>query len=270
MPDTTYKTFLSPGSCQLEVTDLVASANDDKGVDLYGVAWEIEQVIMAGEGFAASPTDVWVNERGILNVGQSLFDKINRTSEDNTNIPGQCTVVVKATSLVDSSKVARLKVLVGYPSEGGGGGGGGVTLGTISGVVADDITVAVGGEFTGGAAILEIVVDDQTVTDSTDQLNVGRLSRCAAGASVNAVYHSVSEEETIYSVVFRWCTIDIEEYKYSSISEPINLAATTSTRTFETPFGTETWNVATFIMPEPPTNINNAYLLLSGQPEVTP
>lgn len=124
MPDT-YKTFLSPGSCQLEVTDLVASANDDKGVDLYGVAWEIEQVLIAGEGFAASPTDVWVNERGILNVGQSLFDKINRTAEDNDNIPGQCTVVVKATSLVDSSKVARLKVLVGYPGEGGGGGGGG-------------------------------------------------------------------------------------------------------------------------------------------------
>lgn len=128
MPDTTYKTFLSPGSCQLEVTDLVAAANDDKGVDLYGVAWEIEQVLIAGEGFAASPTDVWVNERGILNVGKSLFDKINRTAEDNDNIPGQCTVIVKATSLVDSSKVARLKVLVGYPGEGGGGGGGGSTV----------------------------------------------------------------------------------------------------------------------------------------------
>lgn len=124
MPDT-YKTFLSPGSCKLEITDLVAAANDDSGVDLYGVAWEIEQVLIAGEGFAASPTDVWVNERGILNVGQSLFDKINRTANDNDNIPGQCTVIVKATSLVDSSKVARLKVLVGYPGEGGGGGGGG-------------------------------------------------------------------------------------------------------------------------------------------------
>lgn len=145
-------------------------------------------------------------------------------------------------------------------------GGGGVTLGTISGVVADDITVAVGDEFNGGAAILEIAVDNQTVTDSTDQLNVGRLSRCAAGASVDAVYHSVSEEDTIHSVVFRWCTIDIEEYKYSSISEPINLAATTSTRTFETPFGTETWNVATFIMPEPPTE--GAYLLLSSSPSL--
>ena len=130
MPDT-YKTFLSPGSCQLEVTDLVAAANDDKGVDLYGVAWEIEQVLIAGEGFAASPTDVWVNERGILNVGKSLFDKINRTAEDNDNIPGQCTVVVKATSLVDSSKVARLKVLVGYPGEGGGGGGGSSTVDVI-------------------------------------------------------------------------------------------------------------------------------------------
>ena len=141
MPDTTYKTFLSPGSCQLEVTDLVAAANDDKGVDLYGVAWEIEQVLIAGEGFAASPTDVWVNERGILNVGQSLFDKINRTAEDNDNIPGQCTVVVKATSLVDSSKIARLKVLVGYPGEGGGGGGGGgstQTL-TVTKPSADDI-----------------------------------------------------------------------------------------------------------------------------------
>ena len=126
MPDPTYKTFLSPGSCQLEITDLVAAANDDTGIDLYGVAWEIEQVLIAGEGFAASPTDVWVNERGILNIGQSLFDKINRTAEDNDNVPGQCTVIVKATSLVDSSKVARLKVLVGYPSEGGGGGGGGV------------------------------------------------------------------------------------------------------------------------------------------------
>ena len=127
MPDPTYKTFLSPGSCQLEITDLVAAANDDTGIDLYGVAWEIEQVLIAGEGFAASPTDVWVNERGILNIGQSLFDKINKTAEDNDNVPGQCTVVVKATSLVDSSKVARLKVLVGYPGEGGGGGGGGET-----------------------------------------------------------------------------------------------------------------------------------------------
>lgn len=128
MPDPTYKTFLSPGSCQLEITDLVATANDDKGVDLYGVAWEIEQVLIAGEGFAASPTDVWVNERGILNVGQSLFDKINRTANDNDNVPGQCTIVVKATSLVDSSKVARLKVLVGYPGESGSGGGGGSTV----------------------------------------------------------------------------------------------------------------------------------------------
>lgn len=130
MPDPTYKTFLSPGSCQLEITDLVAAANDDTGVDLYGVAWEIEQVLIAGEGFAASPTDVWVNERGIFNVGQSLFDKINRTAEDNDNIPGQCTVIVKATSLVDSSKVARLKVLVGYPG-GGGGGGGGASVGAL-------------------------------------------------------------------------------------------------------------------------------------------
>lgn len=138
MPDTTYKTFLSPGSCQLEVTDLVASANDDKGVDLYGVAWEIEQVLIAGEGFAASPTDVWVNERGILNVGQSLFDKINQTANDNDNVPGQCTIVVKATSLVDSSKVARLKVLVGYPGEGGGGGGGGGDFSTASVTITND------------------------------------------------------------------------------------------------------------------------------------
>lgn len=130
MPDT-YKTFLSPGSCKLEVTDLVATANDDGGVDLYGVAWEIEQVLIAGEGFAASPTDVWVNERGILNIGQSLFDKINRTANDNDNVPGQCTVIVKATSLVDSSKIARLKVLVGYPGEGGGGGGGSSTVDVI-------------------------------------------------------------------------------------------------------------------------------------------
>lgn len=145
MPDPTYKTFLSPGSCQLEVTDLVAAANDDTGVDLYGVAWEIEQVLIAGEGFAASPTDVWVNERGILNVGQSLFDKINRTAEDNDNVPGQCTIVVKATSLVDSSKVARLKVLVGYPSEGGGGGGGGdsdFTTATVTLQAADGFSSA--------------------------------------------------------------------------------------------------------------------------------
>lgn len=112
MPDPTYKTFLAPGSCRLAITDLVAAANDDGGVDLYGVRWEIEQVLIAGLEHAVAPTDTYITGDGVLVIGRSLADKVNATSA-GTNIPGQCTIVVKATSLVDSSKVARIKILVG-------------------------------------------------------------------------------------------------------------------------------------------------------------
>lgn len=255
MPDT-YKTFLSPGSCKLEITDLVAAANDDSGVDLYGVAWEIEQVLIAGEGFAASPTDVWVNERGILNVGQSLFDKINRTADDNDNIPGQCTIIVKATSLVDSSKVARLKVLVGYPGEGGGGGG--ITLGTLSMVLRDDYTVVAGDEISGGPSINSISVGGHTVADNSVGMYGDPIDSAAAGATVEASYYIVGEEATPFPVVFRWCTLDFDTYTYVTISDPIDLAATTSKKTM----GPNSYGVATFIMPEPPSE--GSSLLLSA------
>lgn len=117
-------TLLSPGSIQLSAT-ATGDAHDDTGCDINGVAWEIEQVIIAGEGFAASPSDVHIDRNGILTVGQSLFNRINQTDEDEDKIPGQCTIVVKATSLVDPTVVQRLKVLVGYSTDGGGGGGGG-------------------------------------------------------------------------------------------------------------------------------------------------
>lgn len=190
MPDPTYKTFLSPGSCQLEVTDLVATANDDKGVDLYGVAWEIEQVLIAGEGFAASPTDVWVNERGILNIGQSLFDKINRTAEDNDNVPGQCTVVVKATSLVDSSKVARLKVLVGYPGEGGGGGGGGaqttdVYLWNMTGEVVPSKVEYVSGYSGGSPTYTQLEIEGVTNEFNESTVYGIKVKDCPAGGQLN-------------------------------------------------------------------------------------
>ena len=257
MPDPTYKTFLSPGSCQLEITDLVATANDDTGIDIYGVAWEIEQVLIAGEGFAASPTDVWVNERGILNIGQSLFDKINRTAEDNDNVPGQCTVIVKATSLYDHSKVARLKVLVGYPGEGGGGGGGGVTLGTLSLVFMDDAMVAVGDDFNGGPSICSISVDDQTVTDVSIGISNSFIDSAAAGATVEAYYQFIDGDVPLADVVFRWCTINPETFKYATISDPIDLASTTSEKTL----GDTSYGVAVFTMPEQATE--GACLLLS-------
>lgn len=117
MPDPTYKTFLAPGSCKLEITDLVAAANDDSGIDLYGVRWEIEQVLIAGLEHAVAPTDTYITADGVLIIGRSLADKVNATSA-GTNIPGQCTIVVKATSLVDSSKVARMKILVGIAHSG--------------------------------------------------------------------------------------------------------------------------------------------------------
>lgn len=112
MPNPTYKTFLAPGSCKLEVTSLVAAANDDAGVDLAGVRWEIEQVLIAGMEHAVAPTDTYITGDGVLVIGRSLADKINATSA-GTAIPGQCTIVIKATSLVDFTKVARLKILVG-------------------------------------------------------------------------------------------------------------------------------------------------------------
>lgn len=207
MPDPTYKTFLSPGSCQLEVTDLVASANDDIGVDLYGVAWEIEQVLIAGEGFAASPTDVWVNERGILNIGQSLFDKINRTAEDNDNVPGQCTVVVKATSLVDSSKVARLKVLVGYPGEGGGGGG--VDFGPYVLIGAKESVPVVDGNASVSTVIQSLAVDGTTIitTNSPDGTEVGNpfAVYVAGGFSVETYWQSDYNTCTPYLVTIGEC-----------------------------------------------------------------
>ena len=120
MPDPiTYKTFLAPGSCKLEVTSLVAAANDDNGVDLAGVRWELEQCLIAGLEHAVAPTDTYITGDGVLIIGRSLMDKVNATNA-GTNIPGQCTLDIKATSLVDSTKVARLKILVGigHPSVG--------------------------------------------------------------------------------------------------------------------------------------------------------
>lgn len=230
MPDPTYKTFLSPGSCQLEITDLVAAANDDTGVDLYGVAWEIEQVLIAGEGFAASPTDVWVNERGILNIGQSLFDKINRTALNNTNIPGQCTVIVKATSLVDSSKVARLKVLVGYPGEGGGGGGGGsVDVGNLVAVWAQKDVPVANAELGEDANIIINTVSltpyaSPTVVASNDH---SVMAMAAAGTFVRTFDEIpyVEENPACYDVV-----INYESYVFTSVTqlENVNITATTN------------------------------------------
>lgn len=117
MPDPTYKTFLAPGSCKLEVTSLVAAANDDAGVDLAGVKWEIEQCLIAGLEHAVAPTDTYITGDGVLIIGRSLMDKVNDSSS-GTNIPGQCTLVIKATSLVDPTKVARLKILVGVAHSG--------------------------------------------------------------------------------------------------------------------------------------------------------
>lgn len=235
MPDPTYKTFLSPGSCQLEITDLVAAANDDTGIDLYGVAWEIEQVLIAGEGFAASPTDVWVNERGILNVGQSLFDKINRTALDNTNIPGQCTVVVKATSLVDSSKVARLKVLVGYPSEGGGGGGGGFDdIGGLVCVLAQQSAPVVGAGSEASAVAHYVFVGDFEHGDQIDlAFNKGDFSSSttidyvASGLQIRSLEGAYAELETnppkFYDVVitdWEFASVEEIEVEYTAI-QPI-------------------------------------------------
>ena len=226
MPDT-YKTFLSPGSCQLEVTDLVAAANDDKGVDLYGVAWEIEQVLIAGEGFAASPTDVWVNERGILNVGQSLFDKINRTAEDNDNVPGQCTVVVKATSLVDSSKIARLKVLVGYPGEGGGGGGGGVDVGNLVAVWAQKDVPVANAELGGDA---NIIINTISLTPYASPTIVASNARSTIEAAAAGTFVKTQdsvpyteEQPACYDVI-----INYESFVFTSVAplENVNITAT--------------------------------------------
>lgn len=214
MPDT-YKTFLSPGSCQLEVTDLVAAANDDKGVDLYGVAWEIEQVLIAGEGFAASPTDVWVNERGILNVGKSLFDKINRTAEDNDNIPGQCTVVVKATSLVDSSKVARLKVLVGYPGEGGGGGGG-TDVEFVAMIFENDVPVA----WTGS-----LVVDGSPIEVTTKKYFEGEPQEIEVAVATVPAGSLVSYSELINEN----STFDIYESEAAFLAQDERIASFATT-----------------------------------------
>ena len=227
MPDT-YKTFLSPGSCQLEVTDLVAAANDDKGVDLYGVAWEIEQVLIAGEGFAASPTDVWVNERGILNVGKSLFDKINRTTEDNDNIPGQCTVVVKATSLIDSSKVARLKVLVGYPGEGGGGGGGGLNIGNLVEIWLDSEAPVIGQEAIGNYFVKVISATD--FDSPTIIANAGApqfIAYAASGLYVKNGEHGMgnSATPTFYDVTIN----DDYEYVTAELIDSINPTVTQDT-----------------------------------------
>jgi len=104
-----YPTFVAPGSCQLEITEVTGSNGSDAGVDLKGVEWSIEQVLIAGERYAAAPSDVHIDRNGTLIIGDSLADKI---------LPGQCTIVIRADSLYRESseltthKYARFKVLV--------------------------------------------------------------------------------------------------------------------------------------------------------------
>ena len=107
--------FLPGGSVQLGITATGAN-NDDAGVDLAGVRWEIEQVIMAGEKYACSPSDVHIDGNGVLIIGKSLIDRVCMVADAvvPSENPVQATIIVKATSLVDPSVVARLKVLVGY------------------------------------------------------------------------------------------------------------------------------------------------------------
>lgn len=103
----TYPTFVAPGSCKLEITAVTGSNGTDTGVDLKGVEWSIEQVLISGERYAASPSDVHIDRNGTLIIGDSLAGKI---------MPGQCTVVIRADSLYSASSdtptFARFKVLV--------------------------------------------------------------------------------------------------------------------------------------------------------------
>ena len=106
-----YPTFVAPGSCQLEITEVTGSNGTDAGVDLKGVEWSIEQVLIAGERYAASPSDVHIDRNGTLIIGKSLVNKIS---------PGQCTIVIRADSLCDAAAdttraYARFKVLVKGP-----------------------------------------------------------------------------------------------------------------------------------------------------------
>lgn len=103
-----YPTFVAPASCQLEITQVTGSNGTDAGVDLKGVEWSIEQVLIAGERYAAAPSDVHIDRNGTLIIGKSLADKV---------MPGQCTIVIRADSLCASgddtdTAFARFKVLV--------------------------------------------------------------------------------------------------------------------------------------------------------------
>lgn len=114
-------TFLAPGSCQLEVT-AQGNVGTDTGVDLASVSWTIEQALIAGCRFSPSAGDVHIDRNGVLTIGRSLFDRINQADGDE-NIPGQCTLIIRADSTITENVLDRFKVLVGYPGEGGGGGG---------------------------------------------------------------------------------------------------------------------------------------------------
>ena len=118
-------TFLAPGSCQLEVT-AQGNVGTDTGVDLASVSWTIEQALIAGCRFSPSAGDVHIDRNGVLTIGRSLFDRINQADGDE-NIPGQCTLVIRADSTITDNVLDRFKVLVGYPGEDGGGGGGAST-----------------------------------------------------------------------------------------------------------------------------------------------
>lgn len=143
-----------------------------------------------------------------------------------------------------------------------GGGGGGTTLGTVSGVIRDVLEAHAGDSTDCSAAVVVIKVGNQVVTDSyaTYASVPGGIEYCAAGATVDAVFNVIFDEpDPTLQVVFRWCTIDEESNEYLTMSDPIDLAASTSIKTV----GMDTCNVATFTMPEPPANLVKPYLLLS-------
>lgn len=149
--------------------------------------------------------------------------------------------MANTTGLGDTIYAAVRKAI--EDAEGSSGGGGGIDVGALVTIITDDPTVQVGDDFNGGSAVLTVSIGGSEVAgnggNTFDEAAVGTDAKCHI-----ADYDPYTP---IASVMVRLC--DYADYKYTYISDPIDLAVTVSVET--DPYGDSTV-IGTFTVPTVP------------------
>lgn len=191
------------------------------------------------------PQHVDTKEQAVLALASTIADEdksalgngsVNRALDILADVLAQQDVQVPQTN------AGAILALAQYVT-GGGGGGGSVDVGALVTIIVDDPTVQVGDDFNGGGAILTVSIGGSEVAGSGGNT----FDEAAAGTDVKCYIDDYDPDTPIASVMVRLC--DYADYKYTYISDPIDLAVTVSVET--NPYGDSTV-IGTFTVPTVP------------------